>query len=409
MTSSITRQNPIYLDYAATTPVDSRVLEEMLPYFSQHFGNSGSRMHGRGLAAEKAVDDARRRVASLLGVRPAEITFTGGATESNSLALTGVAEAWNHDLDLLVSATEHPSVLETAEYLADRGAHLRILPVRTDGRVDPETLGEILQSLPRIRPAVVSVMHANNETGVLNPVGEIAAVCRRHGALFHCDASQSIGKIPVDVAAVGADLLTLSAHKFYGPKGVGALYIRRGRPRIAIEPRTRGGGQERGLRSGTLNVPGIVGLGAASRVAQQEIASERAEIARLAKLCVACLQERLDGVEVNGSLEHRLPGILNLSFDGVLGERLQHAIVDVAETSTGSACSTGKVGPSPTLLALGLPISRANAAVRFSIGRLTSEDEIHTVMDAIVPAVERMRRGCDVEVGRPVQQTQPQA
>ncbi len=386
-------EEPVYLDYAAATPVDPQVLEAMLPYFSQHFGNPGSRVHGRGLTADDAVVRAREQVASLLGARPVEVVFTGGATESNNLALTGMAEAWHHDCDLVVSATEHPSVLEVARSLQGRGARLTILPVQQDGRVDPQVVEESLTVLPHPQRTLVSVMHANNETGVVNPVEAIGAVCRRFGAVFHCDASQTVGKVPVDVASMGADLLSLSAHKLYGPKGVGALVVRRRKPRLPLLPQIHGGAQERGLRSGTLNVPGIVGLGAAAAVAAERMEEDGAEMLRLRKLMVACLSERLDQVEVNGSAEHRLPGHLNLSFGGVPAERLQLAIRPVAEVSTGSACSTGKAGPSEGLLALGLPAAQAEEAFRVALGRFTTEDEVHRAMDAMVPALERIRRG----------------
>ncbi|MCH9646856.1 MAG: cysteine desulfurase [Deltaproteobacteria bacterium] len=387
------RNHPaVYLDYAATTPVDPEVLEEMLPYFSQHFGNPGSRIHSRGLTAETAVDTARERVASLLGARPLEITFTSGATESNNLALVGVAAAWNYDCDLLISASEHPSVAAVAQGLVDKGVRLQILPVGTDGRVSPGALDKTLETLSHRSHVLVSVMHASNETGVIHPVEEIGALCRRHGAVFHCDASQSVGKIPVKVNEIGADLLSLSAHKFYGPKGVGALYVRRQKPRIPLLAQANGGAQERGLRSGTLNVPGIVGMGVAATVALQRLAPESAELRRLTRLMVACLREHLSGVEVNGSLAHRLPSFLNLSFADVPAERLQQAIRPLAEISAGSACGTGKIGPSPGLLALGLPASRADGAVRIVLGRFTTEDDVHRAIDAIVPAVLQTRR-----------------
>ena len=379
--------SPIYLDYNATTPVDPRVLERMLPYFCQDFGNSGSRIYGRGLKAEAAIEAARAELASLIGARPLEITFTSGATESNNLALLGVAEAWEHDCHLVVSSAEHPAVLAPARHLATRGVRLTVLPVESDGRVSPDRLRSVLDD----DRTLVSIMHANNEIGVLNPVSELAAVCRERGALFHCDASQSIGKVPFDLAQVDADLVSLSGHKFYGPKGVGALVVRRRRDRIQLRARVHGGGQERDLRPGTLNVPGIVGLGAAAAVAGEELEQESARLTRMRRRFLAELRSRLDGVTLNGSEEHRLPGALHLGFEGLSAESLQFTLQPVVELSAGSACSTGSTRPSHVLQAIGLSDADARRAIRLALGRFTSDEDASTALDEIVAAVGRCR------------------
>ena len=391
--SNLTR-GPIHLDYAATTPVDPVVLDEMLPYFSNQFGNAGSRIYGRGLAAESAVEEARRRVADLIGSRPVEISFTGGATESNNLALLGVASAWDSVCHVLVSSIEHPSVREVAEELSRRGVTVHYLPVASDGRVDPDDLSRRLTKLQRrndIRSGriLVSVMHANNETGVIQPIERLAAICHQFGALIHTDASQCVGKVPVDVQQLGVDLLSMSGHKLYGPKGVGALFVRRGKPKIEIQNQVWGGSQERGLRSGTTNVPGIVGLGAACRRASELMIGEAIEHRRLTELIVACLSVRLMGVEVNGALANRLPGLVSLSFRGVSAERLQIALRNEVEVSTTSACSTGSQEPSPVLLAMGLSRERAMETLRIAVGRPTCEEDVHLAMDSIVRVVER--------------------
>ena len=381
---------PAYLDNAATTRLDPRVFEAMTPFFCERFGNSGSRVYGRGLDAEEAVQAARWQVAALLGARPVEIIFTSGATESNNLALSGLADSWGGVLDLVVSEIEHPSVMAVARRLAARGARLRLLPVGPDGRVNPDDLRRILADPARGPQVLVSVMHANNETGTVNPVAEIGSICREYGAVFHCDATQSVGKVPVDMAALQVDLLSFSGHKIYGPKGVGALYVRHGGPGSALTPLTVGGGQERGLRSGTLNVPGIVGLGAAAELAAAGLASEATELRRLSELLVACLSNRLDGVRVNGSFTHRVPGLVNLRIGGVSAEQLQQTIKSVVEVSVGSACSTGDAGPSPVLTALCLSREQALTSIRLTLGRFTTEDEIHLAMDAIVPVAQRL-------------------
>ena len=394
------RPPPIYLDHAAPTPVDKRVLEAMLPYFGARFGNPGSRAYGRGLDAEAAVEEARRQVASLIGARPVEITFTGGATESNNLALLGLVGSWGASrARLIVSAIEHPAVLETARHLESQGAELHLLPVDQNARVRLEALEELLQEDTE-RQTLVSVMHANNETGTVQPVAEVGRLCRR-GAIFHCDASQSVGKIAVDVGEMGADLLSLSAHKCYGPMGVGALYVRRRRPRLPIRPLFHGGGQERGLRPGTLNLPGVVGLGAAAELASQLLESESERLRKLSDRLLGSLRRggglhqgglHQGGVQLNGCTRHRLPGTLNLSFEGIPAERLQQAVKDRLEISTGSACSTGKVGPSHVIRALGLPEARAAGALRLALGRSTSEQDVEDTAQILVSAVTELRR-----------------
>ena len=374
---------PVYLDHAATTPLEPRVLEAMMPFLTERFGNPGSRGHSRGLSAEAAVDRARQQVADLLGVRAPEVVFTSGATESNNLALSGWAAALDYRCHLVTSAIEHPAVLRTARHLETLGVRLSIVPVNREARVDAGELERVVVDTPG-EATLVSVMHANNETGTVQPVEEIGAICRRHGALFHCDASQSVGKVPVQPATMQADLLSLSGHKFYGPMGVGALIVRRKRPRIVLEPSAHGGGQERGLRSGTVNVPGVVGLGAAAELAHDEMEQERVRLERLSALLVQRLEEQDTGVEPNGCVEHRLPGALNLSFPGVTAEDLQRRMRSVAEFSAASACSTGQVGPSHVLRALDLPPWRGLGAVRLVLGRSTTRDQVERVATRLV-------------------------
>jgi cysteine desulfurase len=380
--------NPaIYLDYGATTPVDPRVLEEMLPHFCDRFGNPGSRMYGRGQDAESAVSDARDHTVSLLGARPPEITYTAGATESNNLALKGIAAGWGNDCTLITSATEHPSVMQTARYLGSIGVELIILPVQSDGRVDPEELRSHLGG-DRV---LVSIMHANNETGVVNPIAEIAAVCYDEGAVFHCDASQSAGKLPIDLEETPIDLLSISAHKFYGPKGVGALYVRRRNPATRVEILVHGGNQERGLRSGTLNVPGIVGMGCASRIAEEELESEAERQKRVRDQVFETFESDVGGVSMNGCSVNRLPGHLNVSFDGVGAEHLQYFVKDRVELSAGSACSTGSQGPSASITALGISGDRAYGAIRLVFGRFTTEEHARTAASVVGSAVLEIR------------------
>ena len=380
-------KTPIYLDNHATTPMDPRVLEAMLPYFSERFGNAASRHHRFGWEAEKAVEDARKKIASLIGATPREIVFTSGATESNNLALKGVAEAYaskgNH---VVTVATEHKSVLDTSKRLEHRGCEVTYLPVNRDGLVDPDRVSDAITD----RTILVSVMHANNEIGVLQPVGEIGAILKERGVLFHCDASQAAGKVSVDVMRDGIDLLSLTAHKIYGPKGVAALYVRRRDPRVALAVQMDGGGHERGMRSGTLNVPGIVGFGEACDIARREMAAEAERLRGLRDRLRARLEAELDEVYVNGSWEHRLPNNLNMSFAYVEGESLLMGLNDVA-VSSGSACTSATLEPSYVLKALGVGDDLAHSSIRFGLGRFNTAEELDYAGGRVVETVRKLR------------------
>jgi cysteine desulfurase len=367
---------PVYLDHHATTPVDPRVLEAMLPYFGPKFGNAASRSHVFGWEAEKAVDAARKRVAELVGAAPREIVFTSGATESNNLAIKGVGAR-----HIVTMSTEHRAVLDPAERSGER---VTALAPRSDGLIDLEGLRN---SIDPGEPTLVSVMAANNEIGVTQPVREIGAICREKKALFHCDAAQAFGKIPIDVEADGIDLLSVSAHKMYGPKGVGALYVRRRRVRLTAQ--MDGGGHEFGMRSGTLNVPGIVGFGEAAAIAAREMDQDASRIGELRDRLLAGFGEL--EIVVNGSMERRLAGNLNVSFRGVAADALLMAMPEVA-LSTGSACSSAEVTPSHVLRAIGVSAEMARSAVRFGIGRFNTEEEIDYVCGRVVEAVKRLRR-----------------
>jgi len=378
---------PIYLDHHATTPVDPRVLEAMLPYFGPRFGNAASRSHRFGWEAEKAVEQARRRVAELAGASPREIVFTSGATESVNLALKGVMDGCrsrgNH---LITTTTEHKAVLDTVRHLERCGSIVALLPCRPDGLLDLNLLEQAI----RPETVLVSIMHANNEIGVVQPVGAIGEICRRRGVLFHCDAAQSFGKIPVNVAADQIDLISLSAHKLYGPKGVGALFIRRHGVAIPVTAQMDGGGHEFGFRSGTLNVPAIVGFGEACAIAGDEMWGEASRLAALRDRLLKQLAARLDGFAVNGSMEHRLPGNLNLSCTGIDAEALLMSLPEIA-LSTGSACSSASVEPSHVLRALGLSTAQARSSVRFGIGRFNTEEEIDYAASRLASAVNNLR------------------
>jgi cysteine desulfurase len=375
----------VYLDHHATTPVDPRVLDAMLPYFSLKFGNAASRSHRFGWEAEKAVDLARKQVATLAGATPRDIVFTSGATESNNLAIKGAGA--DH---IVTMATEHKAVLDPAR---QTGCRLTILPPRPDGLIDLDALRDAFGA----GRTLVSVMCANNEIGVIQPVREIGALCREKGALFHCDAAQAFGKVPLDVAADCIDLLSVTAHKMYGPKGIGALYVNRRRARIAAQ--MDGGGHEFGMRSGTLNVPAIVGFGEAASICAAEAAAEGTRLAALRDRLLAALAAELD-VTVNGSLVHRLPGNLNVSFRGVNADALLMTIPEIA-LSTGSACTSATVEPSHVLRALGLSEEMARAAVRFGIGRFNTEEEIDYVAGRVVESVKRLRSLQDMSQPRP--------
>jgi cysteine desulfurase len=377
---------PVYMDCNATTPVDPRVLEAMLPFFTVHFGNAASRSHAFGWRAEEAVEAARAEVARLIGATAREIVFTSGATESDNLAIKGAARFHqSRGRHLVTCRTEHKAVLDSMHALERQGFEVTFLPVGRDGRVEPDEVRKA------IRPdtILVSVMHANNETGVLHPVEEIGRITRERGVLFHTDAVQSAGKIPVDVEALNADLVALSAHKLYGPKGVGALYVRR-RPRARILAEIDGGGHERGLRSGTLNVPGIVGLGRACEVAREGMAEEGERILGLRERLRQGLLGAVEGVTVNGSLEHRLPGCLNVSFAHVEGEALMMAVRDVA-VSSGSACTSASLEPSYVLRAMGVPDDLAHASIRFGLGRFNTAEEVDFAVDLFARKVAKLR------------------
>jgi len=380
-------QKPVYLDHQATTPLDPRVLEAMLPFFGPKFGNAASRSHSFGWTAEKAVEFARRRVAELAGAAPREMVFTSGATESNNLALKGVAEACrakgNH---IVTMATEHKAVLDPLRRLERQGCRVTVLPPRPDGLLDFDRLRHAL--LPET--LLVSVMWANNEIGVLQPVREIGAICREKGVLFHCDAAQAFGKLPIDVNADHIDLLSASAHKMYGPKGIGALYVRRRNPRVELAAQMDGGGHEFGLRSGTLNVPAIVGFGEACAICAREMAEESARLRALRDRLLQRLTAGLEGVTVNGCLDRRLAGNLNLNFAGVDAESLLMSLPEVA-LSTGSACSSATVEPSHVLRALGLSQEEAHSSVRFGLGRFNTEEEIDYVAARATESVKKLR------------------
>lgn len=375
---------PVYLDHHATTPVDPRVLEAMLPFFGPKFGNAASRSHRFGWEAEKAVGFARKRVASLAGALSHEIVFTSGATESNNLAIKGVAEAYrsrgNH---VITVATEHRAVLDPIRHLERLGYSATVLPVAGDGLLDLDRLRAAI----RPETLLVSVMYGNNEIGVIQPVREIGALCREREVLFHCDAAQAFGKVPIDVAADFIDLMSVSAHKMYGPKGVGALYIRR---KIRLVSQMDGGGHEADMRSGTLNVPAIVGFGEAGAICAREMAEENPRLAGLRDGLWRQLQADLEAVSVNGSMEHRLAGNLNVSFAGVNAETLLMNLPEVA-LSTGSACSSAVAATSHVLRAIGLSEDAARSSVRFGIGRFNTAEEMESVARRIIEAVIRLR------------------
>ena len=381
------RNRPIYLDNQATTPCDPRVVAAMLPYFSEAFGNPHSVEHALGREAEAAVARARAEVAALIGATPREIVFTSGATESNNLAIKGAARfaarMGNPRRRLITLATEHKCVLQATADLAEEGFEPVFLPVRPDGRLDPEALRMALAT-PTL---LVSVMAANNETGVLQDIAALAALAHQAGALFHTDAAQAVGKIPIDVTAQGIDLLSISGHKLYGPKGVGALYVRH-RPRVRLAPLISGGGQERGLRSGTLPAPLIVGFGAACRIAGAEMAAEAERLAGLRERLLARLGDAIPGISVNGSREHRLAGNLNLAFPAARAETLLADLPDLC-LSTGSACSSAAVEPSYVLGAMGVPAEVAARSLRIGIGRFTSAAEIDLAAAMLIAAHAR--------------------
>jgi cysteine desulfurase len=378
---------PIYMDNHATTPVDPRVLEAMMPYLTSVFGNSASRNHQFGCAAEEAVENARAQIAKLIGATAKEIIFTSGATESDNLAIKGVAEMYrekgNH---IITAATEHKAVLDTCKRLEKYGYKVTYLPVQKDGLVNLDELKAAMTD----KTILVTIMYANNEIGVLQPIEEIGKLCRERGVVFHTDATQAVGKVPVDVNKQNIDILSISAHKMYGPKGVGALYVRRKSPRVQLWAIIDGGGHERGMRSGTLNVPGIVGLGKACELCREEMAAESKRLTALRDRLRQTIEKNLDEVYVNGNYEHRLPGNLNMSFLYVEGESLLMGINDIA-VSSGSACTSATLEPSYVLKALGLGDDLAHSSIRFGLGRFNTDAEVDYVAAKIVDVVKKLR------------------
>lgn len=380
-------KTPIYLDNSATTPLDPRVLDAMLPYFKDHFGNAASRNHPFGWAAEEGVDYAREQIAALIGANPKEIIFTSGATEADNLAIKGVAEMYARKGNHIITAkTEHKAVLDTCKALEKQGKEVTYLEVNNDGLIDLEEL----QAAIRPETILVSIMFANNEVGVIQPIQEIARITHEAGALFMTDATQAIGKIPVDVNAYGIDLMAFTAHKMYGPKGIGALYVRRKNPRVKVTAQMDGGGHERGMRSGTLNVPGIVGFGKAAEIAQSDMAQDAEKCRRLRDKLESALLEALPETFVNGNRLHRLPNITNISFKFVEGEGLMMAIKDVA-VSSGSACTSASLEPSYVLKAMSLDDELAHSSIRFSLGRFTTEEEVDFTIQYTIQAVNQLR------------------
>jgi cysteine desulfurase len=382
-----TLNQPIYMDNQATTPVDPRVLESMLPYFGERFGNAASRNHQFGWDAEEAVDRARKQVAALINASPKEIIFTSGATESDNLALKGVAEMYSQQGDHIITCvTEHKAVIDSAKHLEKQGLHITFLPVEKNGLIN---LDELKQAITD-KTILISIMTVNNEVGVIQPIKEIGKIAREAGVLFHTDAVQAVGKIPFDVQDMNVDIASISAHKMYGPKGVGAIYVRRRKPRVLLSPSMDGGGHERGMRSGTLNVPGIVGFGMAAELAMNELEEESARLLRLRERLRSKLEDNLDELYINGDMEHRIPGNLNISFAFVEGESLLMGIDDIA-VSSGSACTSASLEPSYVLKALGVGEDLAHTSIRFGLGRFNTEEEVDYVVDKVTHTVQRLR------------------
>ena len=377
---------PIYLDYQATTPMDPRVLEAMMPYFTHKFGNSGSRSHAYGWEAEEGTERARAQVAKLIGADEKEVIFTSGATESNNLAIRGVAEFYkdrkNH---IITTVTEHKCVLDTCRHLEQQGFEVTYLPVKQDGLLDLDVLRAAITD----KTVLVSVMAVNNEIGVIQPLAEIGRICRENKVFFHTDAAQAAGKIPLDVEALNIDLMSISGHKIYGPKGIGALYVRR-KPRVRLVPMIVGGGQERGFRSGTLPTPLCVGLGEAAEICMKEMDAEAKRLKKLQERMLTGLRAKLTDIVVNGDLEHRIPGNLNISFAYVEGESLMMGIKNLA-VSSGSACTSASLEPSYVLRALGVEEEMAHTSLRIGLGRFTTEHEVDTAVDELVRHVNKLR------------------
>jgi cysteine desulfurase len=378
---------PIYLDNNATTPMDPRVLEAMIPYFTDHFGNAASRNHPFGWEAEEAVDYAREQVAKLIGADPKEIIFTSGATEGDNLGIKGVYEMYaskgNH---IITCTTEHKAVLDTCKHIEHLGGEVTYLPVAANGLIDLTALEAAIKPTT----ILIAIMYANNEIGVVQPVKEISTIAKKHGVLFFSDAVQAVGKIPVDVNADGIDIMAFTAHKMYGPKGIGALYVRRKNPRVKVTAQMDGGGHERGMRSGTLNVPGIVGFGKACELARLEMAADAERLSKLRDKLEAALTQ-IDESYVNGSTEHRLPHVANISFKYVEGEGLMMGFNKTIALSSGSACTSASLEPSYVLKALGLGDDLAHSSLRFGLGRFTTDEQIDYTIKAVTDTVLKLR------------------
>lgn len=381
-----TRKMPVYLDNQATTPMDPRVLEAMIPYFIEKFGNPHSRSHAYGWEAEEAVEIAREQVASLIGATEKEIIFTSGATESNNLAIKGVAQFYKeHKNHIITVVTEHKCVLDACRHLEQEGFSVTYLHVQPNGLIDLTQLEAAITD----KTAIVSVMAVNNEIGVIQPLKEIGAICRKHGVFFHTDAAQAFGKIPLDVEEMNIDLMSISAHKIYGPKGIGALYVRR-RPRVRLKPLINGGGQERGMRSGTLATPLVVGFGEAAAIAKRDMQKDHDHVKKLSDKFYNAVVASIPDVFLNGDKEHRIPGNLNLSFAYIEGESMIMAIKDLA-VSSGSACTSASLEPSYVLRALGLEDELAHTSIRFGIGRFTTEEEIDFAIEVVTKNIQKLR------------------
>ena len=387
MTPPNSLKHPIYLDYQATTPMDERVLAAMLPWFREKFGNAASRNHAYGWEAEKAVEEGRARIAELIHAEPKEIVFTSGATESDNLAIKGVAEMYaEQGKHIITATTEHKAVLDTCKHLEQRGWEITVLPVDKEGLVDVDLLAKTI----RKETVLVTLMAANNEVGTIHPIEAIGRLCKERGVLFHTDATQGVGKIPLDVEKMGIDLLSLSGHKIYGPKGIGALYVRRRGPRVRLMPQIDGGGHERGMRSGTLNVPGIVGLGKACQLCGEELESEAQRLTAMRERFWKKLTSELDEIYLNGHPTKRLPGNLNVSYAYVEGEGLMMGMSDLA-VSSGSACTSASLEPSYVLRALGVGEDLAHTSIRYGFGRFTTQEELDFAAERSIAAVKRLR------------------
>jgi cysteine desulfurase len=379
---------PIYMDYNATTPCDQRVFDAMAPYFVQKFGNAASRSHRFGWEAQEAVEKGRKQLADLIGASPKEIVFTSGATESDNLAVKGVAEMYREKGDHIITVvTEHKAVLDSCKTLQKHGFRVTFLPVDSHGLISPDEIKDAITS----QTILVSVMTVNNEIGVIQPIAEIGQICRERAVVFHTDATQGVGKIPFNVNEMNVDLVSLTAHKMYGPKGIGALYVRRKSPNVRVMPIIDGGGHEHGMRSGTLNVTGIVGLGAAAEIARAELVDEGVRLTRLREKLCKGLTDRLSDVRVNGHATLRTPGNLNLAFAGAEGEALIMGIPEIA-LSSGAACTSGSVEPSYVLKALGLSDTLAHSSLRFGLGRFTTEEEVDYAIEKVSETVTRLRQ-----------------